>query len=137
MKVVIDTNVLLVSISDRSPYHLIFKSFIERKFSLCVSTEILDEYAEIFSRYSSDYLAKYTLDTIENAPNIDFITRYFAFELIKIEPDDNKFTDCAIASNADFIMSQDKHFNILKTTPFPKVQMIDLDAFMEIQKTLN
>jgi uncharacterized protein len=42
MRIVLDTNILLVSVSDRSPYHLIFKSYIENKYSLCVTTEILD-----------------------------------------------------------------------------------------------
>ena len=88
MRVVIDTNILLVSVSDRSPYHLIFKSFIEGKYSLCVTTEILDEYAEILHTYSSKFLANNTLEVIENAINTVFITRYFAFELIKIDPDD-------------------------------------------------
>ena len=137
MRVVIDTNILLVSVSDRSPYHLIFKSFVEGKYSLCVTTEILDEYAEILHTYSSQFLANNTLEVIENAINTVFITRYFAFELIKIDLDDNKFVDCAIASNADFIVTNDGHFNVLKNIPFPKVKVISIDDFMEILKTIN
>lgn len=120
MRVVIDTNILLVSVSDRSPYHLIFKSFIEGKYSIYITTEILDEYAEILSEYSSQFLAKNTLEVIENSINTIFIIRYFAFGLIKIDPDDNKFADCAIASNANFIVTNDRHFNVLKEIPFPK-----------------
>jgi uncharacterized protein len=73
MRIVIDTNILLVSVSDRSPYHLIFKSYVEGKYSLCVTTEILDEYAEILSTHSSSFLATSTLETIENATNTVFI----------------------------------------------------------------
>ena len=134
MRVAIDTNILLVSVSDRSPYHLIFQSFIERKYHLCVTTEILDEYAKILSIYSSQLLANNSLEVIENAVNSVFITRYFAFDLIKIDPDDNKFVDCAIASNADFIVTNDGHFNVLKNIPFPKVIVISTDDFMEILK---
>ena len=137
MRVVIDTNILLVSVSDRSPYHLIFKSFVEGKYSLCVTTEILDECAEILHTHSSQFLANNTLEVIENAINTVFITRYFAFELIKTDPDDNKFVDCAIASNADFIVTNDGHFNVLKNIPFPKVKVISIDEFMEILKTIN
>ena len=137
MRVVIDTNILLVSVSDRSPYHSIFKSFIEGKYSLCVTTEILDEYAEILHTYSSKFLANNTLEVIENAINTVFITRYFAFELIKIDLDDNKFVDCAIASNADFIVTNDGHFSVLKNIPFPKVKVISIDDFMEILLTKN
>jgi uncharacterized protein len=137
MRVVIDTNILLVSVSDRSPYHLIFKSFVERKYSLCVTTEILDEYAEILSTYSSQFLTNNTLEVIENAVNSVFITRYFTFDLIKVDPDDNKFVDCAIASNSEFIVTNDAHFKVLKDIPFPKVNVISIDDFMEILKNLN
>ncbi|PWK28447.1 putative PIN family toxin of toxin-antitoxin system [Arcicella aurantiaca] len=134
MRIVLDTNILLVSVSDRSPYHLIFKSFIEERYEICVTTEILDEYAEILSKYSSQFLATNTLEVIENAANSVLITRYFAFELIKNDPDDNKFVDCAIASNADFIVTNDEHFNVLKEIPFPQVNVIPIDDFMEILK---
>ncbi len=134
MRIVLDTNILLVSVSDRSPYHLIFKSFIEERYEICVTTEILDEYAEILSKYSSQFLATNTLEVIENAANSVLITRYFAFELIKNDPDDNKFVDCAIASNADFIVTNDGHFNVLKETPFPQVNIISIDDFMVILK---
>jgi uncharacterized protein len=137
MRVVIDTNILLVSVSDRSPYHLIFKSFVEGKYSLCITTEILDEYAEILSTYSSQFLTNNTLEVIENALNSVFITRYFAFDLIKIDPDDNKFVDCAIASNADFIVTNDGHFKVLKDIPFPKVNVISIDDFIEILKNIK
>jgi len=134
MRIVLDTNILLVSVSDRSPYHLIFKSFIEERYEICVTTEILDEYAEILSKYSSQFLATNTLEVIENAANSVLITRYFAFELIKNDPDDNKFVDCAIASNADFIVTNDGHFKVLKEIPFPQVNIISIDDFMEILK---
>lgn len=129
--VVLDTNVLLVCISDRSPYHLIFKAFLENKYTLCVTTDILDEYAEILTRFSGLALSNLVLETIENAPNTRLVTRYFAFDLIKTDPDDNKFVDCAIASNADFIVTHDNHFNILKTNLFPKVNICNANQFLE------
>lgn len=41
------------------------------------------------------------------------------------------FVDCAIASNADFIVSEDSHFNILKTIPFPHIVVKRLEEFYE------
>lgn len=46
-------------------------------------------------------------------------------------PDDNKFVDCAIVSNAEYIVTEDNHFNILKTTPFPPVEIKRLHEFYE------
>jgi putative PIN family toxin of toxin-antitoxin system len=131
MRVVLDTNVLLVSMSDRSKYHLIFKSFIENKFHLCVSADILSEYEEIVSKVENQVLADNLLKSIENSSNTVWVNKYYHFDLIKTDFDDNKFVDCAIASNAGFIITNDNHFNILKSIPFPKVEVIDIDAFIK------
>jgi uncharacterized protein len=135
MKVVIDTNILLVSVSERSRYHLIFKSFLESRYSLCLTTEILIEYGEILEVHLSKNLVGHTFELIENSTNVELITRYFTFDLIKADPDDNKFVDCAIAANADFIVTNDGHFNVLKTIPFPQVKTITIDEFMDILKS--
>jgi predicted nucleic acid-binding protein len=49
--------------------------------------------------------------------------------LIKTDIDDNKFVDCAIAANAHFIVTEDKHFTILEAIPFPKVNIISAEDF--------
>ncbi|MDZ7896886.1 MAG: hypothetical protein U5N85_02500 [Arcicella sp.] len=46
--------------------------------------------------------------------------------------DRNKFVDCAIACNATYLVSQDKHFNILETILFPKVQVLKVNQFVEV-----
>lgn len=43
---------------------------------------------------------------------------------------DNKFVDCAIVSGADYIVSEDAHFRILDTIPFPKVFVVRLEKFV-------
>lgn len=58
--------------------------------------------------------------------------------LITKDPDDNKFVDCAIFANADFIVSDDKHFNELGSVEFPKVLVVRLDDFARLfRKALN
>ena len=56
---------------------------------------------------------------------------HFRFRLIEPDPDDNKFVDCAIVAGADYIVSEDTHFRVLETIPFPKVNVIRLNRFME------
>ena len=130
MKVVLDTNVLLVSISQRSRLHWIFDALLKGRYSLCVTTDILDEYAEIIEQHMGIVAAENTLGTLENLPNIDLITTYFKFPFLK-DPDDNKFVECAIAANARFIVSHDRDFNVLKDIAFPKVRVIDSDIFYQ------
>ena len=131
MRIVLDTNILLVSISDKSPFHNIFKSFIENKYSLCVSTDILAEYEEIISKVGNQKLADFLLKSIENSISTVRIEKYYSFDLIKIDADDNKFVDCAIAANADYIVTSDSHFNVLKNIPFPKVEVLSISEFLK------
>lgn len=133
MKLVIDTNIILVSISEYSPHHWLFKSLINKDFILCVSNEILLEYEEIISQYMGEKTATLFMELLDNLSNVEYVTQYFKWNLIKVDPDDNKFTDCAIASNAEFLASNDKHFQVLKDISFPKVKVIDLD---ELKKYL-
>ena len=39
--------------------------------------------------------------------------------------------DCAVTGSAKFIVSEDRHYNILKTVDFPRVEVLGLDEMME------
>lgn len=130
-RIVLDTNVLLVSISSKSKYHWIFEAFRNELFTLCVTTEILEEYAEIIELKMGLQAGENALGILENSLNVDFVTTYFRFNLLKDE-DDNKFVDCAIASNADFILTHDSDFNILKEIDFPSVSVINSEELKEM-----
>lgn len=62
---------------------------------------------------------------------IPCLLRLISINLIKEDPDDNKFVDCAVAGSAKFIVSEDRHYNILKTVDFPRVEVLGLDEMME------
>ncbi len=132
MKLVIDTNVLLVSISRRSSVNWLFQSLINGGFDLCVSTEILNEYAEILENKMGDRIAENVMKTIINLDDLKLVSKHFSWQLIEADKDDNKFVDCAIAANADYIVTHDKHFNILKTIDFPKVNIINIQELEKI-----
>jgi len=61
---------------------------------------------------------------------------FFNFNLINQDPDDNKYVDCAIAGDALCLVSNDKHFSILKTINFPKVNWLILSEFEEKYKDI-
>lgn len=134
MKVVLDTNVLLVSISSKSRFRPIFDAFITEKYDLCVTTDILAEYEEVLFRHMGSELTEYALQLIENAPNVTWTIKYFKWHLIKSDPDDNKFVDCAIAGNANFIVSNDKHFDVLNDLSFPRLSVLKAASFLELLK---
>ena len=128
LRIVIDTNILLVSVSPKSRLHWIFKSLLEEKYILCVTTDMLAEYAEVIERHMGHIASESALGILENLENIEYITSYFQFDLLQ-DKDDNKFVDCAIAANAHFLVTHDGDFNILKSIEFPKVEIINTDEF--------
>ena len=67
----------------------------------------------------------------------ELITPDFFWNLIIADPDDNKFVDCAVAANADYIITNDAHFNVLKSTSFPKINILTLQEFITLLSTLN
>ena len=56
---------------------------------------------------------------------------YVHFELLTTDVDDNKFVDCAIAADAEYIVTNDKDFNQLKEIPWPKVEIIKIAEFVK------
>ncbi len=134
IKLVIDTNVILVSISSKSKYHWIFKNLIEEKYSISIMESILYEYEEIISEKFSKTVAKNFIRTLLLLPNVEFIKIYYEWNLIESDKDDNKFVDCAISSNADYILTEDNHFNQLQKIDFPKVNIININKFSQIIK---
>lgn len=124
------TNSLIQSIPRRS--RPIWSSFFDGTNELCVTTEILEEYEEILERLVNIQIAKYTIELIVNSSSTIFVTPYYNFNLIKGDSDDNKFVDCAIAANAKFIVTEDRHFDILKSYTFPRVEIVSLDNFLEM-----
>ncbi len=129
--VVIDTNCILQIISRKSPYRKIWQAFLDGKYQLCVSNEILDEYQEILEQQINTTIAENVILLILNKVNVVFVDPHFRMGLITEDPDDNKFVDCAFASNAEYLVSEDNHFNVLKDTPFPQIRIVSMDEFMK------
>ena len=91
---------------------------------LCVSNEIIEEYIEILQQLTNKEIANIIIEAIVNSPYVEFITPYYRFNLIKTDPDDNKFVDCAISANARYIVTNDHHYDVLHDIKFPRVDVI-------------
>ena len=77
------------------------------------------------------------MERLVKLPDAVPIVSYFRWQLITADPDDNKFVDCALNAGADYIITNDKHFNILKNIDFPPIKVIDIAAFREILRIEN
>lgn len=61
---------------------------------------------------------------------VELINPYFRLQLIEADHDDDKFVDCAFAANATYIVSDDKHYDVLKEIDFPKLFVLKLKEFL-------
>ena len=132
MRIVIDTNSLIQSIPKRSAYRVVWDSILYGENILCVSNEIIEEYVEILQQLTNRETANIIIEAIVNSPFVEYITPYYRFNLIKADPDDNKFVDCAISANAHYIVTNDHHYDVLKDIAFPRVDVIALKEFFEL-----
>lgn len=132
-KIVIDTNVLVSSLSTKSNYHWLIGLLLEEKFDLYITDEILFEYEEVLKVKYSEQIATNFLIALKELPNVRFAHVYFRWNLIS-DADDNKFVDCYVAAGANYLLSHDSHFSVLKKTTFPKVNVMKLDEFQSVIK---
>jgi len=132
LRIVLDTNVLLVSVSSRSKHHWIFQSLLAGDYELFVNTEILLEYEEIIGDKLDGETAGNVVRTLLLLPNVRPVQAFYNWNLITADPDDNKFVDCAVAANAHALVSHDRHLKILDSVEFPKLRVMTAAAFREL-----
>ena len=129
-KIVLDTNCLIASLSRNGQYYPVWKGLQTGKYILCVSTDILEEYAEIITQKMSENVASNVIHLLLESEFVELVNPYFSLHLIEADHDDNKFVDCAFAANATFIVSDDKHYDILKEISFPQLLVLKLKEFL-------
>jgi putative PIN family toxin of toxin-antitoxin system len=132
MKIVIDTNVLVAIIGKSSTYRPLFDGIRLGKPSLLISHEVALEYEEILSTRLSPQLAFNLLNYFIESPIIKKVEIFFFWNLVNADEDDNKFMDLALNGDADYLVTNDSHFDELKKLQFPHVKIISLDDFFEL-----
>jgi len=123
IRAVIDTNVLIKTIN-RGNFEFSF-----------TTTSILDEYEEKLTEFYSAKTAHLVLEILCTADNVLFSEPHFPWNLIEEDPDDNKFADLAISSNADCLVTFDKHFDIFKEIDFPRLTIVKPAQFSNFFQT--
>ena len=124
--------VLIASINRNRPEFWLYNAFSDEAFDWFISNEILTEYVEILGSMYSENTAKVVSEILLMADNVYLQEPFFKWALIEADPDDNKFADLAISANVDYLVTNDKHFNVLKNRDFLGVSVVDLDTFRKI-----
>jgi len=131
LRIVLDTNAILNALSPKLPYRGILQNLFSGKYELALTTEILLEYEEKIADFYSHATAVMLLDAFTMSSHVRKTDVFFRFNVIA-DLDDNKFMDCAFASNAHFLVSDDKAFRVLKNLDFPKIEVLTLEEFSKM-----
>jgi len=94
--------------------------------------QIISEYEELISRLYPPEITASAMYLLINSLNVEKIIPHFKWNFIIADPDDNKFVDCALNAGANYIVTNDKHFNVIKSMPFPPIEVIDIKTFKNV-----
>ena len=130
MKIVLDTNVLISGIFFSGPPHLILRAWREGGVDLALSQEIFKEYSQTARILAESY------PLVDLHALLLLIEREAEFYEVQplpaqvcSDPEDDKFLACALASQAESIVSGDKH--LLRVSGFQGIQVLRPRAFVE------
>ena len=132
LKIVLDTNAVLSATFPNSKFQIILRCLANDVYDLFITTEIMLEYEEKLIEIFNKGTSVRFLELCHTLPNVQMTEIYYGWQLIHADPDDDKFVDCAVSANADYLVTNDKHYNILKNIPFPNLKVIRIEEFMDI-----
>lgn len=133
MTVVLDTNVLPGMFTVGHRYRPILLAWMAGKFTWALSSETLCEYEEVLISLMGSVRTAAILRQIEAVAevlnNLQQVSPTYRFQVIPNDPDDNKFADCAIVAQADFVITEDRHFRPMEGSGY-KPQPIAPEEFI-------
>ena len=137
MNIVLDSNVVLQVAFTQKPLRIVWDKLMEGAYTLCVTEDILYEYQEkVIDCFHNEQLANLLINTLLNCEYVKRVETFFRYGIIQADPDDNKFVDCALACGARYIVTEDKHFDVLKEMDFPAVDVASLEEFIAFLKKM-
>jgi putative PIN family toxin of toxin-antitoxin system len=129
MKIVLDTNVLISGIYFSGPPGKILQAWRSRRFQLCVSLEILEEYLNVAERLASRYGGvEYEGILGLIVQNAQLVQGTDLPEPVSVDPDDDKFLACALASNTRIIVSGDS--DLLRVSGYADIRVLTPKGFI-------
>lgn len=115
IKVVLDTNVFVSSFFGGNPRKVV-TLWKTGKVTLCLSRPIIAEYIEVLQRLGlqDERELSELLGIFARGFHTIFTAKTPELHVVEIDPDDNKFIECAVALKADFIISGDKALTLIQ-----------------------
>ncbi len=134
MRVVMDTNVFVSGIFWEGNFcSELIEKWRCKRIDLVSSIEIIEELVKTLR----DFKIQMPEDMIENWRNLIIensiiVKPAIKLDIVKADPDDNKFLEAGVSGKADFIISQDKH--LLKLEGYEGINIVSPEDFLLILK---
>ena len=129
MRAIIDTNVLVSGIFWSGTPARILEAWGNGRFSMVISPEILHEYTRVIGELAT----KKSIDTKAILDRITLGSEMVAAPRFKkqacVDPDDDRFLECAIAGKVPYIVSGEKL--LLKLNPFEGISILKATEFLK------
>ena len=133
MNVVLDTNIFVSGIHWETKSRIILRAWLSGEFTLISSWPIIDEICSTLRKFRV-HLDEEEFSVWEGLilERSLIIESYEKLEIVKDDPEDNKFIEAAIAGKALYIITQDKH--LLNLKEFKGIKILHPDEFVKILK---
>lgn len=132
LRLVIDTNVLISSFFVGNPKEVI-DLWRRGRAVLCLTQEVLEEYLRVMARLPIAPETQSKLVAIlQEKRNIELVTPSRHHAVIREDPEDDKFIDCAVEAKADYIISGDEH--LLRVKGYRSIPIYSPKEFLQLIK---
>ena len=130
LKIVLDTNVLILAILFGGKPRQILEKAIRGEIRLCLSEPILEELSGVLRRSKFDYSPETIQFILTELTGIaDFVNPSETLNVVLENPEDNRILECSVEAKANYIISGDLH--LLKLSKYRNIEVLNAAAFLE------
>ena len=123
-KLVLDTNIIISALHRaESDPDIILSIVLDQEAQIALlylSKEIYEEYKEVLSRDKFSYFNQARVkDVLRKIKKVAmWVEPKVQVNVVKVDPADNKFLECALACQADFLITgNSRHFSLQRVSP--------------------
>lgn len=129
-RVVFDTNVLVSATLNESKPYAVLELAEREEITSIISPGIINELEDVLSRerlpFEREQIDEFVGKVLSAS---ELVTPEISLEAVEDDPDDNKILECAVAGNADYIISGDSH--LLDIGEYRDIRALNPDQFLE------
>jgi uncharacterized protein len=136
IKIVLDTNVFVSSFFGGNPRKIV-DLWKTGEITLCLSPTIIDEYIEVLKRLGlqNEKELEELLNLFARGFHVIFTAKTPKLVIVKDDPDDDKFIECAVALNAKYIITGDKALSSVQN--YMGITILNPKDFLTVHENLK